>query len=154
LSKDGIKKLVLRNVIPLINSNLNNLLSGVDFNVELEIDDKNNLAFLLYKENDKGEFEYGELKTASGYERTMSSLAIRSILYKMGATPMLSLCVLDEIIATVSETNFDNLYNLLEQISGDYDTLFVISHSSQFNQYFEKVITIVKENNISKIVKQ
>jgi len=154
LSKDGIKKIVLRNIIPLINSNLNNLLNDItDFKVEIEIDDKNNVNFNILKEDENGELEVGDLRSASGFERTMSSLALRSTLVKYGSIPLIDFCVLDEITACVSITNYHLLYELFKRFNDNYSIVFVISHSDDFNSFFEKIITIEKVNNISKIVK-
>jgi len=154
LSKDGIKKLVLRNIIPLINSNLNNLLNDLtDFSVEIIIDEKNNVNFNIIKEDDNGEIESGNLKSASGFERTMSSLALRSTLVKYGAIPLIDFCVLDEITACVSPHNYHLLYELFQRFNDNYSTVFVISHSDDFNSFFEKMITVKKEKNVSRIIK-
>jgi hypothetical protein len=46
----GISKLVLRSVLPIINSEMERLLEDVcDFAVEIFIDDKNNVQFLIVK---------------------------------------------------------------------------------------------------------
>jgi hypothetical protein len=50
VGKKGISKLVLRSVLPIINSEMERLLEDVcDFAVEIFIDDKNNVQFLIVK---------------------------------------------------------------------------------------------------------
>jgi len=151
LGKDGVKKIILKNLVPLINSGLNNLLSElVDFSISMDIDEKSNLTFNILKDTEDGE-DIGDLRSASGFERTMASLALRSTLAKYGAIPLIDITVFDEITACTSEQNFPLLYELFKRIENQYKIVFVISHSQDFNQYFENVITIVKENNISRI---
>jgi hypothetical protein len=50
VGKKSISKLVLRSVLPIINSEMERLLEDVcDFAVEIFIDDKNNVQFLIVK---------------------------------------------------------------------------------------------------------
>jgi DNA repair exonuclease SbcCD ATPase subunit len=155
LSKDGIKKIVLRNVLPIINSSLNNLLGDlVDFSIEVQISDKNDIGFFIIKESENGESEYGDLISSSGYERTMSALALRTVLSKYSSIPTLNFILFDEVTARTGDSNFPSLFEMFKRIESSYQFIFVISHSTEFNQYFENIITITNENNVSKIKKQ
>jgi hypothetical protein len=152
LSKDGIKKIILRNVLPIINSSVSNLLGDlVNFGVEVTISDKNDIGFSIIKENESGESEYGDLTSASGFERTMSALALRSVLAKYSSIPSLNFACMDEITARTGSENFGVLYEMFQRIEPAYQFIFVISHSTEFNQYFDNIITIINEKNISRI---
>jgi len=73
IGKNGISKLVLSSLIPIINYELIRLLDEVcDFEVQLEINDKNEVDFLLIKNN-----VVKKLRTGSGLETTLASLALR-----------------------------------------------------------------------------
>jgi hypothetical protein len=72
VGKKGISKLVLRSVLPIINSEMERLLEDVcDFAVEIFIDDKNNVQFLIVKNG-----VTKKLKSGSGLEKTIA-IALR-----------------------------------------------------------------------------
>lgn len=65
VGKDGISKMVLRDVLPIINAKINMLLSDVcDFDVVVEINEKNDINFCMIKDNVKS-----DLASGSGFER-------------------------------------------------------------------------------------
>jgi hypothetical protein len=71
VGKKGISKLVLRSVLPIINSEMERLLEDVcDFAVEIFIDDKNNVQFLIVKNVTKN-------LSLVGLEKTIASIALR-----------------------------------------------------------------------------
>jgi hypothetical protein len=110
IGKNGISKLVLSSVIPIINHELGRLLDEVcDFDVELEINDKNEVDFLIIK-NDK----IKKLKTGSGLETTLASLALRSVLGRISTLPKPNIIVFDEILGKVANINLDQVKILLQ----------------------------------------
>ena len=71
IGKNGISKLVLSSVIPIINYELDRLLDEVcDFQIQLEINDKNEVDFNIVKKDITK-----KLKSGSGLETTLASLA-------------------------------------------------------------------------------
>lgn len=147
VGKKGISKLVLRSVLPIINSELQRMLEDVcDFDVEIFIDDKNDVQFLLNKDNTSK-----HLKSGSGFEKTASSLALRSILGKMSTLPMPNFITFDEVFGKVASDNLDNLRGLFEKIKDMYETVFLITHNDIVKDWADNVVTVVKTNNISKI---
>ena len=94
IGKKGISKLVLRSVLPIINSEVQRLLEDVtDFDVEIFMDDKNDVQFLINKDNTSK-----LLKSGSGLEKTASSLALRAVLGKMSTLPMPNFITFDEVL--------------------------------------------------------
>ena len=147
VGKKGISKLVLRSVLPIINSELQRMLEDVcDFDVEIFIDDKNDVQFLLNKDNTSK-----HLKSGSGFEKTASSLALRSILGKMSTLPMPNFITFDEVFGKVASDNLDNLRGLFEKIKDMYEIVFLITHNDIVKDWADNVVTVVKTNNISKI---
>jgi len=152
VGKNGIKKIILRKVLPIINAEINNLISDLDdFNIEIIMNDKNDIIFNIIKYDEEGNSVKTNLVASSGYESTLSGIALRSVLSKFSTISVPNYCLFDEVVARTGETNYEILYKLLERVSQSYQFIFVISHSEVFNQLFDKKITIIKENNISKI---
>jgi DNA repair exonuclease SbcCD ATPase subunit len=148
VGKKGISKLVLRSVLPIINSEVQRLLDEVvDFDVEIFINDKNDVQFLLVKD------EVSKLlKSGSGLEKTAASLALRAVLGKLSTLPMPNFITFDEVLGKVAPENLEKLKVLFDKIKDMYEIVFFITHNDLVKDWGDNVVTVVKgNNNISKI---
>ena len=101
--KNGISKLVLRNTIPFLNSELNRLLSdSAEFALNLRINDRNELEFWMIDNETNVE---KLMSSGSGYEKTVVSLALRAVLAKVCALPQPNVVCFDEAFGKVSDEN-------------------------------------------------
>lgn len=147
VGKNGISKMVLRKTLPIINAQMNSMLSNVcDFNIEIAITDKNDVMFYLIKDGVRS-----ELTSGSGFERTASALALRTVLGSISSLPRINGFIADEIWGRVAKENYENMIKLLNKILNYYDYIIVISHLDEIKDYCNQIITVTKENNISKI---
>ncbi len=145
VGKNGISKMLLRQVVPVINAQVSALLNEVcDFTVELTITDKNDIAFYLVKDGVRSDLTGG-----SGFERTASALALRSVLGNISTLPRMSSLVLDEIWGRVAKENYDNLRKLLEEIGKSFDFILLISHLDEVKDFCNTIITVSKKDNVS-----
>ena len=62
-----------------------------------------------------------------------------------------SFVVFDEILGGVSEENYDAVKRLYDKIVINQGLILQISHLGQIADWHQKVITVVKKNNISSI---
>ena len=148
VGKKGVSKLVLRSVLPIINSEVQRLLDEVvDFDVEIFINDKNDVQFLLVKD------EVSKLlKSGSGLEKTAASLALRAVLGKLSTLPMPNFITFDEVLGKVAPENLEKLKVLFDKIKDMYEIVFFITHNDLVKDWGDNVVTVVKgNNNISKI---
>ena len=147
IGKNGISKLVLTSVIPIINHELDRLLDEVcDFEVQLEVNDKNEVDFLIIKNN-----VVKKLKTGSGLETTLASLALRSVLGRISTLPKPNIIVFDEVLGKVANINLDQVKIFFDKIKKMYETIFLISHNPIVQDWADKIITIEKNNDISSL---
>lgn len=147
VGKKGISKLVLRSVLPIINSEVSRLLEDVvDFDVEIYIDDKNNVQFLLVKDGVSK-----LLKSGSGLEKTAASLALRCVLGKLSTLPMPNFITFDEILGKIAPDNLEKLKTLFDKIKDMYEIVFFITHNDLVKDWGDNVVTVSKPNNVSKI---
>ena len=146
VGKKGISKLVLRSVLPIINSELQRLLEDVvDFEVEIFINDKNDVHFMLTKDGVQK-----LLKSGSGFEKTASSLALRAVLGKLSTLPMPNFITFDEVLGKVAPENLEKLKTLFDKIKDMYEIVFFITHNDLVKDWGDNVITVVKNDNMSK----
>ena len=145
IGKDGISKMVLRNTLPIINNELNRLLGDVcDFNVEIVMNEKNDIDFLLIRDD-----VVTKLSAASGLEKTQASLALRVVLGNMSKLSRPPFILLDEVLGTVAKENYDDMKKLYDKIVTYYDFVLHICHIDLDWYNNGNIITVKKENNIS-----
>ena len=148
--KNGISKLILRNAIPYLNSELNRLLSdSCEFTLQLRINDRNELEFWMI---DNGTGIEKLMSSGSGYEKTIASLALRAVLSKVCALPKPNIVCFDEAFAKVSDENLDLVGKFFTKIKDYFERIFVISHNPLIKEWCDQTITVKKEKNISSII--
>jgi DNA repair exonuclease SbcCD ATPase subunit len=148
--KNGISKLILRNTIPYLNSELNRLLSdSSEFTLQLRINDRNELEFWMI-DNDTSVEKL--MSSGSGYEKTIASLALRSVLSKVCALPKPNIVCFDEAFAKVSDENLELVGKFFMKIKDYFERIFVISHNNLIKEWCDQTITVKKEKNISRLI--
>lgn len=146
IGKDGISKMVLRNTLPIINNEVNRILGdATDFTIEIVMDDKNDIDFILYRDG-----VATRLSGASGLESTQAALALRVVLGKMSRLSRPPFILLDEVLGTLHKENIEDMKKLYDRIVTEYDFVLHICHLD-LDWYDGNVVTVVKKDNISHI---
>ena len=148
VGKKGVSKIILRSVIPIINSELDRLLEGVcDFEIEVRIDDKNEVNLIIIQDEVEG-----LLKSASGFERTVSAIALRTVLGVVSTLPMPNFIVFDEVLDKVATDNLPMMRPLFDKVADLYDKVFLITHNEEAKDWANNIITVSKDNkNVSRL---
>lgn len=147
IGKNGISKIVLRNTLPIINAQMDNLLNDVaDFTVEVVMNDKNEVDFIMERDGAKC-----KLNAASGFERTVASLALRVVLSNMSMLSRPPMILLDEVLGGVAKENYDAIKRLYDKIIPYFSYVLHITHLMDIIDWHSQTITISKVNNISSI---
>lgn len=147
IGKDGISKMVLRNTLPIINSELNRLLGDItDFRVEVVMNEKNDVDFLLIRDE-----TITRLSAASGLEKTQSALALRVVLGNMSKLSRPPFILLDEVLGTVASENYDDMRKLYNKITEYYSFILHITHINDIADWHDSIVTVQKVDNISRI---
>jgi DNA repair exonuclease SbcCD ATPase subunit len=145
--KNGVTKLIMKTMMPLINSELQRLLEdSCHFRLEVKINDKNEVDFLMIDNNTQIE---KPMASGSGYERSIASLALRAVLSKICSLPRANVVVFDEVFGKVSNDNLDMISEFFTKIKEYFDKIFVITHNPLVTNWADNVVRIKKEENIS-----
>ena len=148
VGKNGIIKIVLKKALPILNNEVSRLIDGLcDFEVILSIDDNNKICIDLVRDGVKMDLGVA----ASGWEGTVSSIALRSALANIAALPRCSTTVFDEVLSGVSSENAENVFKLFRRILSNYDNIIHICHDQSLNEWHDQTIVVTKKNNISQI---
>jgi DNA repair exonuclease SbcCD ATPase subunit len=147
--KNGITKMIMKTMMPLINSELQRLLQdSCFFNLEIRINDKNEVDFIMV---DNGTGIEKPMTAGSGYEKTIGALAIRAVLSKVCSLPKPNISVYDETWGKVSNENLEMVGDFFMKLKDYFEKIFVISHNPLISNWADNVVRINKTDNISKV---
>lgn len=148
--KNGVSKIIMKTMMPLINSELQRLMEdSCYFKLEIRINDKNEVEFIQI-DNSTGIEKL--MVSGSGFEKTISSLALRSVMTKICTLATPDIIVFDEVFGKISNDNLEMVSEFFVKIKEYFDKIFIISHNPLVSQMSDCVVKITKENNISKIL--
>jgi DNA repair exonuclease SbcCD ATPase subunit len=147
--KNGISKMIMKTMMPLINSELQRLLQdSCYFNLEIRINEKNEVEFIMV-DNSTGIEKL--MVSGSGYERTIAALALRAVLSKVCSLPKPNIVVMDEVFGKISNDNLELVGEFFVKIKQYFEKIFVISHNPLISNWADKIVKITKTENISKV---
>jgi DNA repair exonuclease SbcCD ATPase subunit len=131
--KNGITKMIMKTMMPLINSELQRLLQ-VEF---IMIDNSTGIEKLMV--------------SGSGYERTIAAMALRAVLSKVCSLPKPNIIVWDEVFGKISNDNLEMVGEFFTKMKEYFEKIFVITHNPLVNNWANNVVRITKTENISKV---
>lgn len=147
VGKDGISKMVLGEALPLINNELQVLLSDVcDFDVVVEMDAKNEVTFSIIADG-----VMSDLSSGSGFEQTVAALALRCALGKISTMSRPSFMLLDEVLGGVAKENYENVKKLYDRMLKEYSFIFQVTHLDDIADWHDTTVVVKKEGRISTI---
>jgi len=147
--KNGVSKVILKNMVPLINQELYRLLvDSCYFILEMNINEKNEVEFIMIDTETR---VVKPLNSGSGYEKTISSLALRSVLTKISSLPKPNIVVMDETFGKIADDNLEMVGEFFKKIKSYFDHIFVISHNPLIRNWSDNIVMVKKEENVSSI---
>jgi DNA repair exonuclease SbcCD ATPase subunit len=149
VGKNGIIKLIMKSVMPMINSELERLLVDVvNFKLRVDINDKQEVEFLLHNTDKNIEYPINE---GSGLEKTISSLALRCVMSKVSCLPKPNLIVFDECFGKVANSNLEYIGEFFQKCSEMFPNIFIISHNPLVKDWSRNIITVTKNDDVSSL---
>jgi DNA repair exonuclease SbcCD ATPase subunit len=147
--KNGVSKVIMKSMLPLINSELQRLLQdSCYFNLEVRINDKNEVEFIMV-DNSTGIEKL--MVSGSGYERTIAAMALRAVLSKVCSLPKPNVMVFDEVFGKISNDNLELVGEFFVKMKDYFEKIFVITHNPLVSNWANNVVKINKVDNISKV---
>ena len=146
LGKDGVSYELISKALPMIEGEVNNILTQiVEFGMQLEMDGKNINAYIVYDD------QKWSLEMCSGMERFISGLAIRIALINVCNLPRPNFLVIDEGFGTLDNENLTSLYMLFTYLKTQFDFVMIISHIDSMRDVVDSLMEIKKINGFSSI---
>ncbi len=150
LKDSGIKTLIIRNYLPLINQLINKYLSALNFYINFQLDEAFNETI---KSRGRDAFQYGSFSEGEKLRIDLALLFTWREVARLKSSVATNLLVLDEIFdSSLDSSGVEDFLGILNSL-GDDTHAFVISHKGdQILDKFGRVIALEKQQNFSKII--
>ncbi len=150
LKDSGIKTIIIRNYLPLINQLINKYLSALNFYINFQLDEAFNETI---KSRGRDAFQYGSFSEGEKLRIDLALLFTWREVARLKSSVATNLLVLDEIFdSSLDSSGVEDFLGILNSL-GDDTHAFVISHKGdQILDKFGRVIALEKQQNFSKII--
>jgi DNA repair exonuclease SbcCD ATPase subunit len=148
VSRDGISYQILSNAVPIIEKEINSILTQiVDFTLQLESDGQNINPYICYSNIGRYALELG-----SGFERFISSIALRVAMINISHLQKSTFMAIDEGFSVLDSEHLSIMSTLFSLLKHYYDFIIIISHNQVLKDAVDKSIEISHETeNLSKV---
>jgi len=147
IKRDGIPYEIIAETLPYLEEEINNTLSQiVDFEIEFDVDGKNILSYIKYKD------DRWPLELTSGMEKFISSLAIRVALIKISNLPRPNFLAVDEGFGNLDSGNINSLNMLFDYLKTEFDYVMIISHIDIMKDMVDGLIEIGRFKGLSHVI--
>lgn len=137
--------MIIKKVKPILEKKINDLLSVVtDFMVKIEIE---STKIEIYLDRPIYNGKLILLNNASGFERFISSLAIRLALLDISLLPKPNFIAIDEGWAAFDNKNIHNVKNIFDFLASKFDFILSISHIQSIREHCEHQINLEKDSD-------
>lgn len=150
-SKKGIPSSILADRLPVINTEISKILSGiVDFTVELERDEESDQLEIFLNYGDSRRL----VELGSGMEKSISSIALRVALNNISSLPKSDFFIIDEGFGVFDDAGIEACNRLLTSLKRYFRIVLVITHIDGIKDIADHVLEITKNEKDSKVVFQ
>jgi len=144
---NGISYEVIKSMLPVINSEIQKVLSSiVDFEVFFD-EDGDKLEVYLKHPN----YDPRPLSMGSGAEKTIASMAVRLALISVSSLPKSNIFVLDEPATALDADHMEGFTRLLQMIKAQFKTVLLITHLEGLKDIVDMTIDIDKTDGYAEV---
>jgi DNA repair exonuclease SbcCD ATPase subunit len=146
-AEDGVKKQILKSVLPGLNKSINEFTKKLHFPYKIEIDDKFNSILTSVGEPIS-------VKTLSTGEHKKADFAVLIAIIKIMKRnfPGINMLFLDELLGGIDGHGIYELLSLTRKIVDELEmNVFVINHSELPSEIFDYMIEVIKKSGFSEM---
>lgn len=145
--KSALKKLpfiIIQRIQPLLQKKVNDLLTIIcDFTIKFNITETD-IDLYLHRSNHTGKDII--INNASGFERYISSIAIRIALLEISNLPRINFMVIDEGWSSLDNHNINNVNIILEYLATKFDFIMTMSHLIQIKEHCDMQVNLRRDD--------
>ena len=144
---NGISYEVIKSMLPVINGEIQKILSSiVDFEVFFA-DEGSKLE--IYLQHPK--YDPRPLSMGSGAEKTIASMAVRLALVSVSSLPKSQVFILDEPATALDADHMEGFARLLQMIKTQFKTVLLITHLESLKDVVDTTIEIDKVDGYAQV---
>ena len=144
---NGISYEVIKSMLPVINGEIQKILSSiVDFKVFFA-DEGSKLE--IYLQHPK--YDPRPLSMGSGAEKTIASMAVRLALVSVSSLPKSQVFILDEPATALDAEHMEGFTRLLQMIKSQFKTVLLITHLESLKDVVDTMIEIDKVDGYAQV---
>jgi DNA repair exonuclease SbcCD ATPase subunit len=143
----GISSDIVKRRLPVINAEINKVLSNVvEFEIYLETDGRKLDIMIKHPK-----FEPRPIELGSGAEKTLASIAIRLALLSVSTLPRGDVFILDEPGTALDENNMEGFSKIVDMIKTQFNKVILISHLDSLKDTADMTIDIDRKDGFAHI---
>lgn len=147
LRDNGIKAKVIESYIPEFNNLINKYLSDMNFYVSFELDENFNE---IIKSRHRDNFSYNSFSAGERQRIDLAILFTWRDIARLRNSMTTNLTIYDEVLDASLDS--DGVNDLMKIFNGmNNDSIFVISHSQNMEEHFDRIIEVNKIKNFSEL---
>jgi DNA repair exonuclease SbcCD ATPase subunit len=148
LKDDGIKAIILKKYIPIINQQVNAYLAAMNFYVGFEMSEVFEVTF---KSRFRDKFKYAMFSEGQKARIDLALMLTWRDVAKLKNSVSTNLLVMDEVMdGSLDTEGSEELMQIFNALTGE--NVWVISHKDLYVEKFDKVYKFVLENNFSQMI--
>lgn len=146
-SSDGIKRVMMKDNLPLLNADITKTLQDIHFPYQLEFDDN----FDPHIKHMGQEVKPQNLSTGE-HKKIDAAVVCALLIFLKRRYPQINLICLDETVSSLDYESSSNIISKLKEIAKEMNIhIFIVSHTQLNESLFNKKITVVKNSGFSEI---
>lgn len=146
-SSDGIKRIMMRDNLPLLNSDIAQTLQDIHFPYQLEFDE-NFDPHIKYMGQDR---KPQNLSTGE-HKKIDAAVVCALLVFLKRRYPQINLICLDETVSSLDYESSSNIIAKLKELAKEMNIhIFIVSHTQLNESLFDKKITVEKTSGFSDI---
>ena len=150
VNKKGIPLLVIKQLLPLIQFKVNDMLASItNFSINFLIEE-DKLQIIMNYQNQKVRTP---VQLGSGFQKFISNLLIKIAISQLSSLNKTNFFVIDEGFGAMDSFNLGNLGDLFDLLKSKIEHTIIISHIFNVVNYVDNRYDISIKNNYSKIQK-
>ena len=148
VSKNGVAYELLKKSIPVIENEVNEILSQVvDFKIKLETSEDNTInGYIFYDEE-----RTWPVELTSGMERFILSIALRVAMTEITSLSRSNFIALDEGFGVLDSDKISSINLLFEYLKSQFQFVLCISHIDVMKDLADNLIHVEKSNSFSRV---
>jgi len=150
LKDSGVKAMIVRQYIPIINKLINKYLAALDFFTSFELDEEFNERILARHRDD---FTYHSFSEGEKQRIDLAILFTWRAIAKMRNSAATNIVIMDEIFDSSLDTaGAEDFTKLLGKLTEDTNAIIISHRNDQISDKFDRIIHFEKHKNFSRMI--